>query len=205
LRESRLALASGNRGKITEIRRLLSGLPLEILTLDDFTNWPVLEEKGDTFEENASAKARALSGWAGLPALADDSGLEVEELGGAPGVRSARYAGERGDDAANITRLLKEMKDVPPRRRGARFVCVLALASPSGDSLCIKDTCAGTLTDTPRGEMGFGYDPVFVPEGMQRTMAELALDEKNAISHRGKALRRLHELLRRGEPPWLFE
>jgi XTP/dITP diphosphohydrolase len=204
LTRGRLVLASGNQGKIREIRQVLEGLPLEIFTYDDFEEWPLLEEKGSTFEENAVAKATLLSRWAGLPALADDSGLEVDELGGAPGVISALYAGEHGNDAANIARLLREMEGVPEERRGARFVCVLALASPRGERLLVRETCRGLLAEAPQGELGFGYDPVFIPEGMERTMAELPLEEKNAISHRGKALRRLRRLLESGEPSWLF-
>lgn len=201
----RLVLASGNRGKIHEIRALLSGLSIGLLTHEDFADWPALEEKGNSFEENAATKAGGLSRWADLPALADDSGLEVDALGGEPGVWSARYAGVQGDDAANIALLLEEMKGLPPGKRGARFVCVLALTSPAGESLVIRETCEGGIAAEPKGDGGFGYDPVFVPEGMDRTMAELSLEEKNAVSHRGKALRRLRELLEAGEPYWLFE
>lgn len=201
---ARLVLATGNRGKIGEIAQALSGLDLDILTKDDFRHWPALEEEGDTFEDNAAAKATALARWAGLPALADDSGLEVEALGGAPGVDSALYAGTHGDDAANIARLLREMEGVPPRGRGARFVCVLVLASPDGRRVEIRETCEGAVAPAPRGELGFGYDPVFVPAGEERTLAEMPLEEKNAVSHRGKALRRLRSLLERGEPYWLF-
>jgi len=204
LNPARLVLATGNRGKIREIRNLLSGLDIEILTCDDLEGWPDLVERGETFEENATSKALELSRWAGTPALADDSGLEVEALGGEPGVRSARYAGTQGDDAANIARLLREMEGVPDARRGARFVCVLILASPSGEIIEIRETCEGSVTTDPRGELGFGYDPVFVATGMDRTMAEMDLEEKNAISHRGKALRRLRALLEAGEPGWLF-
>jgi XTP/dITP diphosphohydrolase len=201
---TRLVLATGNQGKISEIKDLLSDLFIEILTRSDFDIWPELEETGDTFEENAAAKAVTLAEWAGTAALADDSGLEVEALDGAPGVISARYAGRQGDDAANIAKLLGEMEGVPEDRRGARFVCVLVLASPRGDAVEIMDTCEGTITTAPRGEGGFGYDPVFVAAGQDRTMAELPMAEKNAISHRGKALRRLHEMIKRGEPGWLF-
>jgi XTP/dITP diphosphohydrolase len=174
------------------------------LTRDDFKEWPNLEEKGDTFEDNAASKARELSRWAVLPALADDSGLEVEALGGEPGVMSARYAGTQGDDAANIARLLREMEGIPAARRRARFVCVLVLASPVGETIELRETCEGTITTARRGDSGFGYDPVFVPAGMEKTMAELSLEEKNAISHRGKALRRLRAMLEGGEPEWLF-
>jgi len=199
----RLVLATGNRGKIREIEDLLAGLSIDILTQEDLDAWPELVETGDTFEENAAAKAKTLAAWAGTAALADDSGLEVEALGGAPGVVSARYAGKQGDDAANIARLLREMEGIPAEERGARFVCVLVLASPTGESVEIRDTCEGAITDAPRGEGGFGYDPVFAAAGRNRTMAELPLAEKNSISHRGKALRRLRAMLEKGEPAWL--
>jgi XTP/dITP diphosphohydrolase len=204
LSPARLVLATSNRGKIREISDLLSGLDIEVLTCGELDGWPTLEEKGDSFEENAASKAGELSRWAGMPALADDSGLEVEALGGEPGVRSARYAGVQGDDAANIARLLRELEGIPPERRGARFVCVLVLASPDGESIEIRETCEGSVTTAPRGERGFGYDPVFVPAGMEKTLAELPLGEKNAVSHRGKALRRLRALLESGEPQWVF-
>ncbi len=200
----RLVIATGNRGKIREMLEALSGLPVEILTRDDFASWPDLVEDGKTFEENAAAKAISLARWAGMPALADDSGLEVRALGGAPGVISAHYAGAHGDDEANIAKLMREMEDIEPRDRGARFVCVLALASPAGELVRIRETCEGAISPQPRGEMGFGYDPVFIPEGGERTMAELTLEEKNALSHRGKALRRLRSLLEAGEPTWLL-
>jgi XTP/dITP diphosphohydrolase len=204
LSPARLVLATGNRGKIREIRDLLSGRDIAVLTCDDFAGWPDLVERGETFEENAACKAMELSRWAAMPALADDSGLEVEALGGEPGVMSARYAGKQGNDAANIARLLREMEGIPAERRGARFVCVLALTSPGGETLEIRETCEGSVTTAPRGELGFGYDPVFVPAGMTRTLAEMSLAEKNAISHRGKALCRLRTLLEAGEPGWLF-
>lgn len=200
----RLVLATLNRGKILEIERLLSGLSLELLTSKDFENWPELEETGLTFEENAGQKASALARWSGLAALADDSGLEVDALGGRPGVRSSRYAGEEGDSEANMALLLDEMKGIPDDQRRACFVCVISLYSPDGKSLEIRETCEGRITTEQRGTAGFGYDPVFVPEGMDRTMAQLSLDEKNTISHRGKALRRLRSLLGKGQPEWLF-
>jgi XTP/dITP diphosphohydrolase len=200
----RLALATGNRGKIREIHSLLSGLDVEVLTADELEEWPDLEEKGKTFEENAASKALTLARLAAIPALADDSGLEVEALDGRPGVVSARYAGRQGDDAANIARVLREMEGIAPELRRARFVCVLVLASPEGETVEIREMCEGRITAAPRGELGFGYDPIFVPGGMEKTMAELPLEEKNAISHRGKALRRLRMLLERKEPAWFF-
>lgn len=204
MRKARLVLATRNRGKIAEIKRLLEDLPLQILTWEDFPDWPPVEEEGETFEENAWHKAESLARWAGLPALADDSGLEVEALKGAPGVFSAHYAGKHGDDAGNVARLLQELEGVPGDRRKARFVCVLALAGPRGERLLVRETCDGSIAEEPRGEGGFGYDPVFVPDGEVRTMAELSLEEKNAVSHRGKALRRLRSLLEKGAPEWLY-
>lgn len=205
-REGRtLVLATGNRGKIREFVRLLSGLPLRVMTRDDFRDWPPLPEEGETFEENALSKALTLARWSGLPALADDSGLEVEALGGAPGVHSSRYAGEEGDEARNIALLLEELKGVPREERGARFVCVLALAGPGGKTFLVRETCEGSITEEPRGEGGFGYDPVFLPRGRDLTFAQLPLSEKNRISHRGKALRVLRSHLEAGEPQWLFE
>lgn len=198
-----VVLATRNPGKIQEIGELLAGLPLKIITHDRFDDWPLLEETGDTFAENAALKAVTLARFSGLPALADDSGLEVDALEGRPGVRSARYAGVQGDDAANIALLLENLSQVPAGRRDARFVCVISLAHPSQGSVEIRETCEGGIAEAPRGDGGFGYDPVFLPLGMDRTMAELTLEEKNAVSHRGKALRRLREMLETGEPPWL--
>ena len=140
-----------------------------------------------------------------MPALADDSGLEAEALGGRPGVRSSRYAGEEGNARANMALLLKEIEGIPDERRKARFVCVISLFNPDGRSLEIRESCEGRIAHEPKGKAGFGYDPVFVPEGMERTMAQLSPEEKNAISHRGKALRRLQALLEAGRPEWLFE
>jgi XTP/dITP diphosphohydrolase len=202
--KGKLVLATRNRGKIREMKELLQDLPLSVLTWEDVEGWPVAEEKGSTFEENALAKAREAARWTGMPSLADDSGLVVDALGGEPGVHSALYAGVHGDDVANIARLLREMEGVPSAERTARFVCVLALADPGGKTLLVRETCEGAVADRPRGRGGFGYDPVFIPHGETRTMAELSPEEKNALSHRGKALRRLRELLERGEPAWLF-
>ncbi len=204
MRKARLVLATRNPGKIEEITHLLEDLPVQVFTWKDFPDWPPVEEVGDTFEENARHKAESLARWADLPALADDSGLEVEALGGAPGVVSAHYAGKHGDDAGNVARLLRELEGVPREGRGARFVCVLVLAGPRGERLLVRETCEGRIAEEPRGEGGFGYDPVFVPNGEVRTMAELSLEEKNALSHRGKALRRLRALLEKGEPEWLY-
>jgi XTP/dITP diphosphohydrolase len=200
-----LVLATRNPGKILEMSQLLSGLELNLLTFGDFEGWPELEESGESFEENARIKSCRLSAWANMAALADDSGLEVDALGGRPGVHSSRYAGEEGNAEANIALLLREMADIYEERRQARFVCVISLCSPDGQSFEIRETCEGAITFQAIGTSGFGYDPVFIPAGMERTMAQLSLDEKNAISHRGKAMRRLRALLERGQPEWLFD
>jgi len=144
-----------------------------------------------TFAENALIKARALAAFTGLPAVADDSGLAVDVLGGSPGIFSARWAGRHGDDAANLELLVAQVADVPERHRGARFVCAAALVTPDGHEVVETGTLEGTLAFAPRGERGFGYDPILVPTGDTRTCAELTADEKNAISHRGQAFRAL--------------
>lgn len=203
--KARLLVATRNRGKLREIVSYLEDLPLEIMGLGDFPDLPSVEETGSTFLENARTKALAAASRTGVPSLADDSGLEVEALGGAPGVISSRYGGREGDDAANIARLLREMEGVPEERRGARFVCVLVLAHPDGRWVSLEGTCPGRIAEAPRGKRGFGYDPVFIPEGLDRTMAQLSLEEKNSLSHRGRALRALSEMLRRGEPVWFWE
>jgi XTP/dITP diphosphohydrolase len=199
-----LVLATRNPGKIIEMEQLLSGLGLHLLTFKDFDDWPDLEETGETFEENARLKARRLAAWAGITALADDSGLEVDALGGRPGVYSSRYAGEEGNARANIALLLREMLGISEDERTARFVCVISLYNPDDRSLEIRETCEGRITAEPTGASGFGYDPVFIADDRDRTMAQLSLEEKNAISHRGKAIRRLRKLLEKGEPEWLF-
>lgn len=185
----RLLVASGNRRKAAEIAAILGGgAPgrLEVLTLADFPGLELPEETGATFLENARIKARAGAAGSGLPTLGEDSGLSVDALGGAPGVLSARYA--EGDDAARWSKLLQELRGVPAGGRTARFVCAAVLALPDGREISSEGVCEGEIALAPRGEGGFGYDPVFLlPDG--RTMAELTSEEKAAISHRGKALR----------------
>jgi XTP/dITP diphosphohydrolase len=196
----RLVVASRNRGKVEEVRRLLSQLGLEVRSLDEAGVAPGLElpEPHETFAENALSKARALQGLLGGWALGDDSGLEVDALGGAPGVRSARFAGVAGErrDAANNAKLLQALQGVEADRRTARFVCCLALVGPAGEQLAARGTCEGTILEHPRGQGGFGYDPLFLPAGCTSTMAELGLDEKNGLSHRGQALQHLCRALR---------
>lgn len=190
-----IVIASRNQGKIREIRGALDLPGVELLTCEDLGDWPEPEETGSTFEENALIKASALMERFGLAALADDSGLSVDHLDGRPGVHSSRYAGPEGDAERNMTRLLSELEGVPDAQRGARFVCVVALVYPTGESLLARGTCEGRILSERRGSGGFGYDPVFLPSGSDRSMAELTLDEKNLISHRGKALAAMRDQL----------
>jgi XTP/dITP diphosphohydrolase len=184
----RLVLATKNQGKLAELRRILSGLDVELVSAGDVA-LPDVEETGDTFEENALLKARSAAAASGLACVSDDSGLVVDALGGEPGVRSARYAGGHGDDEANLRLVLERMSGVADRR--ARFVCVAALAAPDGREWTARGVLEGSLTAAPRGESGFGYDPIFVPLGEDRTTAEMTPGEKDAISHRGEAFRAL--------------
>jgi XTP/dITP diphosphohydrolase len=181
-----IVLASRNRAKLAELRRILAELDVELLAADD-VGLPDVNETGGTFTANALLKARAAAAHTGLPGLADDSGLVVDALGGEPGVRSARFAGEHGDDAANLRLVLDRMRCVADRR--ARFVCVAALVAPDGREWVEEGVVEGTITDAPRGGRGFGYDPIFQPLGDTRTTAELEPPEKDAISHRGAAFR----------------
>ncbi len=193
----RLLLATRNRYKVAELRRILveHSLPVEVVDLLDFPDLPDVVESGVTFAENALLKARAMAQATGLPAIADDSGLCVDVLGGAPGVFSARWSGQHGDDLANLRLLLDQIADVPDEHRGAHFTCAAALVLPAGGEHVVEGVMPGRLTRKPLGENGFGYDPIFVPTGEKRTSAELADAEKDAISHRGKALRGLVEVL----------
>ncbi len=193
-----IVLASNNHGKLSELRALLSDLPLHVLSVREAlgTTLEVVED-GATFEDNAILKARAVCQATQLLALADDSGLEVDALGGRPGVRSARFAGEHATDAENNAALLRELENVPETERQARFRCVLALLSPFGGApRLVTGACEGNIARTPRGAGGFGYDPLFLVEGQAgRAMAELTDAEKNQVSHRGKAVRALRPLL----------
>jgi XTP/dITP diphosphohydrolase len=185
-----LLVASRNRKKLAELRRVLeaagiSGLTL--LSLDEVDPFDEAPETGATFEENAVAKARDAFRATGLASVADDSGLEVDALNGMPGVLSARWAGVHGDDAANTTLLLAQLRDVPDERRGGAFVSACALVSSSGETV-VRGMWRGSIAREPRGDRGFGYDPVFVPQGERRSAAELTPEEKDAASHRGRAL-----------------
>ncbi|MGH3441858.1 MAG: RdgB/HAM1 family non-canonical purine NTP pyrophosphatase [Nitriliruptorales bacterium] len=186
----RIVLATGNRGKVAEVRRILAGLAIELVPMTDLGLEPP-EETGETFEDNALLKARAAAAATGLPAIADDSGLEVDALGGAPGVISAEYAGPSRDDVANLRRVLAELEDVDEPQRTARFVSAAALVAPDGRHWVRRGTMEGRMAREPRGSGGFGYDPAFVAQGETRTNAQLAPEEKDARSHRGAAFRAL--------------
>ena len=199
-------VASRNRKKLTELRRVLdaAGISgLDLVSLDDVDPYDEAPETGATFEENAIAKARDGFAATGLPTLADDSGLEVAALNGMPGVLSARWAGEHGRDVANYTLLLAQMRDVPEERRGAAFVCACALVSGADDVTVVRGEWKGMIAREPLGDNGFGYDPVFIPEGETRSAAQLSAAEKDAVSHRGRALALLVSVLRsltQGQP-----
>lgn len=184
-----LVIATRNKGKILEIRDLLKDFPVTIKSLDDFGPIPEVEEDGATFDENAYKKSSFTARVLGFPALADDSGLEVAALGGAPGVHSARYAGENASDAKRCAKLLDALAG--QSNRNAAFSCVLSLAVPTGAALTYEARCEGQIIDQPQGVNGFGYDPIFYYPPLKKTFAQLSLTEKGQISHRGKALREL--------------
>ena len=191
-----LLLATRNKGKIEEFRRILEAIApgqIELLGLDKFPELHDVVEDGKTFQENALKKAREMSLATGLPAIADDSGLCVDALNGDPGIFSARWAGSHGDDQANLDKVLREMVGVTNRR--AQFVCAAAFVTPGGYEKVIRAEMVGHLIDHPRGTNGFGYDPIFVPEGFSETSGEISPDTKDSISHRGKAMRALAELI----------
>lgn len=192
----RVVLASANKGKLAEIQALLEGRGIELRPLSEF-EMPEVEETGLTFVENAIIKARAACVASGLPAIADDSGLEVDALGGEPGVHSARFAGIHGDDQANNALLLERLAQVPESGRSGRFRCVVVSLAHAADPapLICEGVWEGRIADHPRGGGGFGYDPLFVPRGMSMTSAELSPAEKNRLSHRAQALRKLIERL----------
>jgi XTP/dITP diphosphohydrolase len=190
----RLLLATRNAKKLAELERILAG-SIELVGLNDVTPYPEAPESGLTFEENALLKAREAVRYTGLPSVADDSGLAVDALNGMPGVFSARWSGKHGDDLANLQLVLAQTGDVPPEHLGAAFVCVAAVVWPDGRERTVRGEMRGHLVREPKGEGGFGYDPIFVADGQSHTNAELSNAEKDAISHRGKAFRALAELL----------
>ena len=190
-----LVIGTRNRGKFREIAAILAPLDVDLLPLDAFDDVPPVPETGETFEANARAKALGYACATGRWALADDSGLAVDALGGAPGVRSARYGGEQGNDAANNAALMRALADHPRETWTARFRCVMVLARPKAVLAVTEGACEGVITDTPAGSNGFGYDPHFYLPGRGRTMAQLAPEEKNRISHRARALAAMKDRL----------
>ncbi|NJD57023.1 MAG: XTP/dITP diphosphatase [Nitrospirae bacterium] len=194
----RIILATKNKKKVEELTRMFAGRAITFETLDAFPGCPDVIEDGRTFRQNAAKKAVAIARYTGCPALADDSGLEVDALGGAPGVYSARYAGKDANDRNNVKKLLKNMKDISdPNKRTARFVCCLALALPDGRCKTFSGHVRGTIGRRARGFSGFGYDPVFCPLGHDRTFAEMTADEKDGLSHRGRAIGKFYVYLKR--------
>ena len=191
-----LVLASGNKGKLAEFQRLLDGLDVQIHSMKDYPEIGEIVEDGSTFAENALIKARTVCKATGKPVMADDSGLAVDALNGAPGIYSARFAGEQRSDADNNAKVLRLMETVADADRTARFFCVIAIVLPDGREYTVEGTCEGTILHALRGEGGFGYDPLFYVESMNKTFAELTMEEKNRISHRGHANRKAVEIIR---------
>ncbi len=191
-----LVLATNNPDKVRELSHALTGLPLRVRALAELGEWPEVEETGETLEENALLKAHTAAGRTGLLCLADDTGLEVDALGGAPGVRSGRYAGERATYAQNVDRLLAEMGGAPEDRRTARFRCVIAIVEPGGRAQLVEGISEGVILLERRGSEGFGYDPVFLVPELGKSFAEMSLEEKQSCSHRGRALLKARDLLR---------
>lgn len=191
----RIVVATTNRGKLREIEEFLAPLGLSVASLAEYPGFPEIEEDGASFEENAVKKAKLTAAFTGEIALADDSGLEVDYLGGAPGVRSARFAGEPKNDAANNAKLLELLAGVPWEKRTARFRCVIAVATPDGEIATAEGTAEGYILTSPRGSGGFGYDPLFYFPEYGKTFAELPPEVKNQVSHRGRALAKIKEIL----------
>lgn len=194
---TQLVMASRNQGKLVELQRILATIApsIDLVSVSQFPDIDDVAETGSTFEENALLKAETIAMKTGLPAIADDSGLCIDALEGKPGVFSARYAGTHGDDQANREKVLREMVDVYEENRGAQFVSVVALALPDGRNEMCRGEIRGDICYAPRGDGGFGYDPIFVPEGLSQTMAELSAEKKDEISHRGRALRAMAPII----------
>ena len=192
----KLVLATRNQGKVREIGEILKGEnDIELLSLRNYPGAPDVVEDGNTYEDNAIKKAAVLAEYTGHLTIGDDSGLAVDALDGAPGVHSARYAGENASDQDRIAKLLDALQDVPDDRRSGRLVCAVAIAGPHAQVQVVRGICEGRIIQVPRGKSGFGYDPVFVPAGYNRTFAELGDEIKNQISHRAKALAQARKLL----------
>jgi XTP/dITP diphosphohydrolase len=192
-----LVIATSNQHKLKEFKALLTDYQVTFLSLKDFPHIPEIVEDGKSFRENALKKATVVARATGKLTIADDSGLEVEALGGRPGVYSARFAGDGAGDAENNARLLQELKGVPPGRRGACFKCVLGIATPQGETAYVEGECRGVIIDELRGHHGFGYDPVFLVPEYNQTFSEMPPEHKNSISHRSRALRKLLDILPR--------
>ena len=192
---SGLVVATGNRGKFLEIKTILEGVYCPVYSLADFPDLPEVEEDGATFEQNAVKKASTIAKLSGMPTLADDSGLVVDARGGRPGVFSARYAGPDATDEINNAKLLEELRGVPPDKRGAAFHCVIALCMPDGSCTTFSGELKGTILEAPQGSEGFGYDPLFFVTEEGLSLADLPLERKNRLSHRGKALELLKKEL----------
>jgi len=193
----KLLLATNNQAKVSEYRSLLENIPVELVTLAEQGITTVVDEVGESLEENARLKATLLAAESQLPALADDSGLEVDALGGEPGRLSARYAGEGASDRDRVNYLLSRLRNVPWEKRSACFKCVIAVATPDGEVELCSGECPGIITFEPRGKQGFGYDPVFYLPELGKTMAELPLEIKNQLSHRGQAARKVYQVLKK--------
>lgn len=191
----RMILATKNKGKIKELQALVQDMSIELLSLEDVPNLPDVTEDGCSFQENAIKKACAIAKYTGIIAIADDSGLEVDALNGAPGIHSARYAGEKATDQENIQKLLRALNGLPLNKRTARFRCSIAVCTPQGHHITAEGTCEGAIALEPRGSHGFGYDPVFLLPDRNCTMAEVKPNIKNLISHRAMALARLKDIL----------
>ena len=190
----KLVIATRNAGKIAEFRRILDSLSegaIELVGVDQFPDLVDVQETGSTFKENSLLKAKYTAAMTGLPSIADDSGICIDALGGAPGIFSARWAGVHGNDEANVEKVLDELKDVPDYKRGAHFICVAALAMPDGREMVEEGLFHGRILRAPIGNQGFGYDPIFSPLGMSISLAQMSGDEKDLVSHRGKSLRAL--------------
>ncbi len=193
-----ILVGTTNSGKLLEVEVILKDLHLQVVPLTKLGTWPKIVEDGESFEANAKKKARALADFSGYVTLADDSGLEVDALGGAPGIYSARYSGEEADELKNNEKLLHELARIPRQKRGARFVCVIALCaplSPAGSEWVFRGECEGWIAFTPKGVKGFGYDPLFFYPPFDKTFAELDRETKSLVSHRGKALKKFKDAL----------
>ncbi|MDW7675981.1 MAG: XTP/dITP diphosphatase [Bacillota bacterium] len=191
----KLILATRNKGKISEFKELLKDTGFEITGIEQYPFLQEVAETGSTFAENAALKAEYVANATNILAVADDSGLAVDALNGAPGINSARFAGVHGDDQANNDKLLMLLAKVPPEQRTGRFCCAIAITPPGGATIIVEGVCEGTIASEPKGDKGFGYDPLFIPEGYKVTMGQMPDEEKNKISHRAKAVAKAHDII----------